>query len=100
MHVGVSNTVCLILGNIRENRAQTVYLLLDPVAGAWLVVHQAFGRYVTNDLIPLCWLHLHSDILQDLIIQGVGTVKLSREGENKDSLKLSVIDVIADSLHA
>lgn len=58
------------------------------VAGTRLVVHQGFGRYIANDLIPLCWLHLHCDILQDLIIQGVRAVKLNRKGESSNSLKL------------
>lgn len=58
------------------------------VAGTWLVVHQGFGRYIANDLISLCWFHLHCDILQDLIIQGVCAVKLNRKRENSNSLKL------------
>lgn len=96
--VGVSSRVRLIGGcqASREGKLLTCCRILlrqshQRVASSRLVVHQGFGRDVANDLIALSRLHLHSDILQDLVVQGVGAVKLKREGENSKSLKLLTV---------
>lgn len=96
MCVGVSNTVCFVWGisGKTEHKLFTCCRILfrqchQRVAGTRLVVHQAFGRDVANDLIALCWLHLHRDILQDLIVQGVRAVKLNGRGEQSQLEALS-----------
>lgn len=49
------------------------------VTGPRLVVGQAPGRYIGEHFICLSGLHLHCDILQGLVIEGVCAVKLDKE---------------------
>lgn len=72
------------MGNITEHGLLTCCWVLfrqchQCIASTRLIINQAFGRHIANDLIPFRRLHLHCDILQNLIIQGVCAIKLHGE---------------------